>query len=231
MAGWSTKTPWVIPINPTRPKTQTVPFKPSLIAYPSLKSLASQAHLVSHFSSSSSSVYIWFSFWCARWSILLILFFLFQVLELKTGDFVRDAIQLLHEKNIFGAPILDPVTAPERFLNRYIGVIDFASMFLWSIEVIFLLNNHSFPNWDFLGPLLLAGSFVFFFFKKQVNIHIASFPLQEYEKGDVETEGNSNDEKWEGSFFTILGRNPQIGQTMVLSSFFFIHFCTRSWFT
>lgn len=84
---------------------------------------------------------------------------------------MRDAIQLLHEKNIFGAPILDPVTAPERFLNRYIGVIDFASMFLWSIE--------------------------------------------EYEKGDVETEGNSNDEKWEGSFFTILGRNPQIGQTMV----------------
>ncbi|OMO75634.1 Cystathionine beta-synthase, core [Corchorus olitorius] len=57
--------------------------------------------------------------------------------ELKTGDYVKDAIELLYTKNAFGAPIaedLDPDTTVGRFLDRYIGFIDFATMFLWSLE-------------------------------------------------------------------------------------------------
>ncbi|XP_057966211.1 uncharacterized protein LOC131156499 [Malania oleifera] len=60
------------------------------------------------------------------------------VLELKTGDSLRDAIHLLYKKNVSGAPIadvvVDPNAAARRFSDRYIGFIDFASMLLWSLE-------------------------------------------------------------------------------------------------
>ncbi|KAB2634622.1 SNF1-related protein kinase regulatory subunit gamma-1-like [Pyrus ussuriensis x Pyrus communis] len=47
-------------------------------------------------------------------------------LELKTGASVRDAIHLLYEKNVCGAPIAD--TTSGSFSDPYIGFIDFASM-------------------------------------------------------------------------------------------------------
>ncbi|XVE49028.1 hypothetical protein DITRI_Ditri01bG0048900 [Diplodiscus trichospermus] len=59
------------------------------------------------------------------------------VVELKTGDNVKDAIQLLYTKNASGAPIadvLDPDITVGRFSDRYIGFIDFATLVLWSLE-------------------------------------------------------------------------------------------------
>ncbi|RVW48356.1 SNF1-related protein kinase regulatory subunit gamma-1 [Vitis vinifera] len=65
-----------------------------------------------------------------------------SVLELKTGDSVRDAIHFLYEKNVFGAPITDVLESSDdsnaisrRFSDQYVGFIDFASMVLWSLEV------------------------------------------------------------------------------------------------
>lgn len=63
-------------------------------------------------------------------------------MELKTGDCLGDAIRLLHEKNVFGAPIavdaldMDTGTIGRKFSDGYIGFIDFARMVLWSLEVI-----------------------------------------------------------------------------------------------
>lgn len=60
-------------------------------------------------------------------------------MELNTGDSVRDAIQLLYEKNVYGAPIVDVVDSDgtaRRFSDRYVGFIDIASLFLWALEVI-----------------------------------------------------------------------------------------------
>lgn len=63
-------------------------------------------------------------------------------MELKTGDCLGDAIRLLHEKNVFGAPIAvdaldtDTATIGRKFSDGYIGFIDFARMVLWSLEVI-----------------------------------------------------------------------------------------------
>ena len=62
-----------------------------------------------------------------------------QILELKTGDNVKNAIELLYTKNAFGAliaDVLDPDITVGRFSDRYIGFIDFATMVLWSLEVI-----------------------------------------------------------------------------------------------
>lgn len=56
-----------------------------------------------------------------------------KVLELKTGDSVRDAIHLMHEKNVCGAPITDNTKGS--FSDPYIGFIDFASIVLWFFEV------------------------------------------------------------------------------------------------
>ncbi|KAF7142948.1 hypothetical protein RHSIM_Rhsim05G0073300 [Rhododendron simsii] len=62
------------------------------------------------------------------------------VMELKTGDCLGDAIRLLHEKNVFGAPIAvdaldtDTATIGRKFSDGYIGFIDFARMVLWSLE-------------------------------------------------------------------------------------------------
>ena len=67
---------------------------------------------------------------------------LYEVLELRTGDSVRDAIHMLYEKDVFGAPIADVLdldestSATRRFSDKYIGFIDFASMVLWCLEVI-----------------------------------------------------------------------------------------------
>ena len=61
------------------------------------------------------------------------------MVELETGDNVKDAIELLYTKNASGAPIadvLDPDITVGRFSDRYIGFIDFATMVLWSLEVI-----------------------------------------------------------------------------------------------
>lgn len=66
-----------------------------------------------------------------------------QVLELKAGDLLRDAIHLLYEKNVSVALITDsPSTnyntdnaASSKLSDRYIGVISFPSMVLWCIEV------------------------------------------------------------------------------------------------
>ncbi|KAL5858217.1 hypothetical protein ACOSQ3_005675 [Xanthoceras sorbifolium] len=60
-----------------------------------------------------------------------------QVLELDAGKSVRDAIELLYEKNVCGAPIADvadPDATIGRFSDRYIGFIDLASIILWSLE-------------------------------------------------------------------------------------------------
>ncbi|KAF6171176.1 hypothetical protein GIB67_027982 [Kingdonia uniflora] len=62
-----------------------------------------------------------------------------SVLELYSEDCLKEAIKLLYEKNVFGAPITDaleeePKPELEKFLDRYIGFIDFATMVLWSIE-------------------------------------------------------------------------------------------------
>lgn len=61
------------------------------------------------------------------------------VVELKTGDNVKDAIELLYTKNASGAPIADDVIDPDnitvgRFSDRYIGFIDLATMLLWSLD-------------------------------------------------------------------------------------------------
>ncbi|KAH7515170.1 hypothetical protein JRO89_XSUnG0166300 [Xanthoceras sorbifolium] len=61
------------------------------------------------------------------------------VLELDAGKSVRDAIELLYEKNVCGAPIADvadPDATIGRFSDRYIGFIDLASIILWSLEVL-----------------------------------------------------------------------------------------------
>lgn len=62
-------------------------------------------------------------------------------MELKTGDTVRDAIRLLNDKDVFGAPIAGDTlfhsdsNVPQRGSDRYIGFIDLASMLLWCLEV------------------------------------------------------------------------------------------------
>ncbi|KAJ0076918.1 hypothetical protein Patl1_36449 [Pistacia atlantica] len=61
-----------------------------------------------------------------------------QILELNAGHGVREAIQMLYERDVCAAPIadaLDPdATTIARFSDRYIGFIDFASILLWSLH-------------------------------------------------------------------------------------------------
>ncbi|XP_054787871.1 SNF1-related protein kinase regulatory subunit gamma-1-like [Prosopis cineraria] len=58
-------------------------------------------------------------------------------LELKAGDSVKDAIRMLYENDLFGAPIadvLDPDAPRMEFSYRYIGFLDFSTMVLWCIQ-------------------------------------------------------------------------------------------------
>ncbi|KAE9609486.1 hypothetical protein Lal_00019991 [Lupinus albus] len=71
-----------------------------------------------------------------------------QVLELKAGDSLRDAIHMLYENDIFGAAILDVSDSHTTmtFTTRYIGIIDFASMVLWCLQEYEKILENSMEN-------------------------------------------------------------------------------------
>ncbi|PNY04239.1 SNF1-related protein kinase regulatory subunit gamma-1-like protein [Trifolium pratense] len=59
------------------------------------------------------------------------------VLEIKAGNTIRDAIQMLYEKDTFGAVIvdvLDTETDDIRHSDRYIGFIAFPNIVLWCLD-------------------------------------------------------------------------------------------------
>ncbi|XP_026663465.2 SNF1-related protein kinase regulatory subunit gamma-1-like [Phoenix dactylifera] len=57
------------------------------------------------------------------------------VLEIKSDDCVQDAISLLYDKNVSGAPIVGNVNSDlKEFVDRDIGFIEFSSMVLWCLE-------------------------------------------------------------------------------------------------
>ncbi|CAL5387526.1 unnamed protein product [Camellia sinensis] len=72
--------------------------------------------------------------------------------NLKTKYCLGDAIRLLYEKNVFGAPIVDdlhtdmdrdPDITSHKLLDRYIGFVDFARMLLWSLEECEKIGTHT----------------------------------------------------------------------------------------
>ncbi|PIA55800.1 hypothetical protein AQUCO_00700254v1 [Aquilegia coerulea] len=79
-----------------------------------------------------------------------------QVVEIKSDECVIDAIKLLYEKNVFGAPIVDVLDVhSKKFWSPYIGSINFARMVLWSLEVGELANSYI---WDPFFPVHLDDS-------------------------------------------------------------------------
>ncbi|XP_031477118.1 SNF1-related protein kinase regulatory subunit gamma-1-like isoform X1 [Nymphaea colorata] len=77
-----------------------------------------------------------------------------SVLELKPSDSIRDAIALLHQKDVFAAPIADGWATEDRnFSDHNIGVVDLASMILWCMEEI----EKSAENFDKEGDDLFSA--------------------------------------------------------------------------
>ncbi|THG00226.1 hypothetical protein TEA_020659 [Camellia sinensis var. sinensis] len=89
------------------------------------------------------------------------------VLQLKTKYCLGDAIRLLYEKNVFGAPIVDdlhtdmdrdPDTTSHKLLDHYIGFVDFARMLLWSLEnavIQLLLQSSGLEQFDSIADKAL----------------------------------------------------------------------------
>ncbi|KGN61852.2 hypothetical protein Csa_005954 [Cucumis sativus] len=61
------------------------------------------------------------------------------VLEVKTGDFVKDAIRIMFQKNVASALIADVST--DGFPDRFIGFVHLSSLLLWCIQEIRKLEN------------------------------------------------------------------------------------------
>ncbi|KAL0536218.1 hypothetical protein IC582_025159 [Cucumis melo] len=64
------------------------------------------------------------------------------VLEVKTGDFVKDALRIMFKKNVASALIADVST--DGFPDRFIGFVHLSSLLLWCIQVLpmnFLSSN------------------------------------------------------------------------------------------
>ncbi|CAN0866514.1 SNF1-related protein kinase regulatory subunit gamma-1 [Linum grandiflorum] len=72
-----------------------------------------------------------------------------SVMEVKAGESVEDAIEMLYKKNVSGAPIADFIDPDNmmsgRVSDRYMGFIDFARMLLWCFHKCDNkpLNNHT----------------------------------------------------------------------------------------
>ncbi|XP_050935007.1 SNF1-related protein kinase regulatory subunit gamma-1-like [Cucumis melo] len=61
------------------------------------------------------------------------------VLEVKTGDFVKDALRIMFKKNVASALIADVST--DGFPDRFIGFVHLSSLLLWCIQEIRKLEN------------------------------------------------------------------------------------------
>jgi CBS domain-containing protein len=57
------------------------------------------------------------------------------VVEVTANDTIGDALKLLYKQRVLGAPVRDPHRLDSAPLtDRYVGLIDFASMVLWALE-------------------------------------------------------------------------------------------------
>ncbi|CAL1353542.1 unnamed protein product [Linum trigynum] len=79
------------------------------------------------------------------------------VTEVKAGDTVKQAMDILYRKNVFGAPIADP-SNPEnitdRASDRYMGFIDFARMLLWCLHKSEKLHAKPTTDFDSISTML-----------------------------------------------------------------------------
>lgn len=70
--------------------------------------------------------------------VLTLCFFLL-VLELNMTDTISAAVEKLYVHKVLGAPVRDPQQSNNMPLtDQYVGLLDFASLVLWVLEVIFL---------------------------------------------------------------------------------------------
>lgn len=53
---------------------------------------------------------------------------------MKTGDFVKDAIRVMFEKNVSYALIAD--VSSDGFPDRFLGFVDLSRLLLWCIQVV-----------------------------------------------------------------------------------------------
>lgn len=59
-----------------------------------------------------------------------------SVVELTMTDTISDAIEKLYVEEVLGAPVRDSQKSSNVSLrDRYVGLLDFASLVLWTLEV------------------------------------------------------------------------------------------------
>jgi len=64
--------------------------------------------------------------------------------EVTANDTIGDALKLLYKQRVLGAPVRDPHRLDSAPLtDRYVGLIDFASMVLWALEVLHQIQIES----------------------------------------------------------------------------------------
>jgi CBS domain-containing protein len=64
--------------------------------------------------------------------------------EVTASDTIGDALKLLYKQRVLGAPVRDPHRLDSAPLtDRYVGLIDFASMVLWALEVLHQIQIES----------------------------------------------------------------------------------------
>lgn len=69
-------------------------------------------------------------------------FVVILVLELDMRDTISTAIEKMHILKVLGAPIRDPhKTSGVPLADQYVGLLDFASLVLWALEVLWLNFN------------------------------------------------------------------------------------------
>ncbi|CAI0377539.1 unnamed protein product [Linum tenue] len=79
------------------------------------------------------------------------------VSEVKAGDTVKQALDILYRKNVFGAPIADssdPENITDRASDRYMGFIDFARMLLWCLHKSEKLHAKPTTDFDSISTML-----------------------------------------------------------------------------
>ena len=56
-------------------------------------------------------------------------------------DTMSAAIEKLFVRKVLGAPVRDPHKKKDASLDQYVGLLDFASLVLWALQVIIVLET------------------------------------------------------------------------------------------
>ncbi|CAK9203310.1 unnamed protein product [Sphagnum jensenii] len=129
------------------------------------------------------------------------------VVEVTANDTIGDALKLLYKQRVLGAPVRDPHrldSAP--WTDRYVGLIDFASMVLWALEEFEDAEERAKVSGMILSPTDAP---------ENATASLGKMMMAEQVIGGTQSTSSPADDDLEDGFFGLLNKLDSVKSTNV----------------